>query len=274
MELSMNTNKKSLFSSKVYVVAIILILLFLVLCLSYIVTGQPPITFINSKPYYTYTKNLRIQGGELSPEDIQKLSRFQWVEKLYIWPVQIYDISFLNSMNDLEELTIGGFPCKIEDWSPINNCSKLSSVFAWNVGLSNLEPFENLRRLKRLELQENNIYDITGIKKLSLLESISIWGDDLHDITPIKYAVNLKQIKIFSTGINDISPLSSLNNLETLILYGCINVSDISSLQHCENLRYLDISNTSVKDYSMLLSNPNLKIKTSNVISELKSTTR
>ena len=72
----MNMNKKSLCSSKVYVVAIILFIPFLVLCLLYIVTGQPPITFINAKPYYTYTKNLRIQGGELSPE----LEIFRYLE--------------------------------------------------------------------------------------------------------------------------------------------------------------------------------------------------
>lgn len=248
------------FSKKIYIILIILFILLLAYLIPYICTGQPPITFINSKPYYTYTKDLCIQGGELSSDDIKKLSRFHWVEKLYIWPIQVYDISFLNSMNNLKELTIGGLQSEITDWSPINNCPKLSSVFAWNVGLSDLEPFKNSTKLKRLELQENNISDITGIEKLTALESISLWGDELQDISPIKYASNLKHIKILSTGLNDISPISSLYNLESLILNGCSNITDVSSLQHCENLKYLDISNTSVEDYSILLSNSNLQI--------------
>lgn len=252
------------FSKKVNIVLIILFTLLLAYFIPFVYTGQPPITFISSKPYYTYTKNLCIQSGELSADDIKKLSRFHWVEKLYIWPVQIYDISFLNSMNNLKELTIGGLQSEIEDWSPINNCPNLTSVFAWNVGLTDLEPFKNLTELKRLDLQENDICDITGIENLTSLESISLWGDELLDISSIKYASKLKQVKILSTGLTDISPIGSLSNLESLILNGCSNIRDVSALQNCKSLIFLDISNTSIEDYSELLLNSNIQIQTSN----------
>ncbi len=264
-------NKKFFRISKINVAVIIFLFILLVFGLPYTVTGQPLITFINFKPYYTYTTDLSIQGGELSSDDLKKLCRFQWVEKLYLWPMQINDISFLNSMDNLEELTIGGLPCEIEDWTPINNCSNLTSVFAWNVGLTNLKPFENLTQLKRLELQENNISDITGIDKMQSLESISIWGNDLKTITPISGASNLKHVKILSTSINDISDMSSLEKLESLILNGCTNVTDVSSLKDCDSLRYLDISNTAVKDYSSLSLNPNLNIETASAYSEFSN---
>jgi len=252
--------KKNLFHPKVCLIFLIIGIILLSYLILYLVNGQPPITFIDKKIYYTYTKDLEIKRINLSNENIKKLGRFQWVKKFYLWPHQVYDISYLDSMDNLEELTIGGFPSEIKDWSPINNCSKLSRIFAWNVGLTDLDAFKELTHLKSLDLQENYISDISGVKYLTSLEELFIWGkNDLHDISAIEYVINLKALKIQSKSISDISPISKLKYLESLNLYGCTSLVDISSLRYCKNLKGLNISSTSIKDYSVLFELPNLK---------------
>ncbi len=203
---------------------------------------------------------MTIRSECLSGDEVKKLSRFKWVKNLDLWSVEITDISFLTSMNKLESLKLGGIKCNINDWSAINNCKNLKTIFAWDVGLSNFNSFIGLSELKEANLIENPISDISGLESLVKLEQLSLWGTiDLCDISSLKKLKNLKTLKLMADGVVDVSVLAELPNLESLDLYGCTNLSNIASLRSCRKLMYLDIRGTAVTDGSVLTLLPNLK---------------
>lgn len=110
---------------------------------------------------------------------------------------------------------------------------------------SNIKGLSNLTNLVKLNLDCNNIEDISSLANLYNLEELSLQVNKIKNIEPLAGLVNLKVLNLTDNNIEDISSLVELKNLEYLYLQ--INeIKDISILLELPELKILDIDDNNV----------------------------
>lgn len=109
-----------------------------------------------------------------------------------------------------------------------------------------------------LDLQGNDLVDLSGIETLSSLSSLNLSGNAISDLTPLSSLGSLSWLTLSYNEIEDISPLASLTNLSLLVLSGN-NVEDISALASLTSLQTLDVSFCHVEDISALTGSTSLE---------------
>ncbi|EGJ6232919.1 LPXTG cell wall anchor domain-containing protein [Listeria monocytogenes] len=85
------------------------------------------------------------------------------------------------------------------------------------VGCSlSLSGMENLTNLGFLDLEDNQISDISPLSNLTNLSNLWIDNNQISDISPLSNLTNLSSLDLNNNQISDISPLSNLTNLRWL----------------------------------------------------------
>ena len=103
-----------------------------------------------------------------------------------------------------------------------------------------------------LNLNENELTDITGIKLFKNLKELYLIYNKLTDISVLKDLNNIKELWLYENRIKDISVIKYLTNLEYLDIRGLKLESDqIEYINSCKNLKYLYYKN-GFKDMSVL----------------------
>ena len=131
-----------------------------------------------------------------------------------------------------------------------------------NQGLTDADilPLAEMTNLKELQLDGNQITDLTPLAGLIQLEILHLGGDErgnesLQDLSPLSGLNNLKELYLPASSLNDLSPLSGLSGLERLALRGGENrtsgVTDLSPLAGLTQMRdlYLVISTLDSLDF-------------------------
>ncbi|HAZ48390.1 MAG TPA: hypothetical protein DDW76_32015, partial [Cyanobacteria bacterium UBA11369] len=86
---------------------------------------------------------------------------------------------------------------------------------------------------------------------LSNLTYLNLQNNQIADISPLLTLTNLTHLDLNNNQIADISPLSALTNLTHLILVHN-QIADISPLSALTNLTFLDLYNNQIADISPL----------------------
>ena len=102
--------------------------------------------------------------------------------------------------------------------------------------LNNINPDD----ITELDLRNNKLTDISGIKIFKNLEYLYLHFNKIKNISVLKYLVNLKELNIGDNEIKDISVLKNLINLKWLYINNN-KIKDISSVQNLNKLKYLDL---------------------------------
>ena len=123
--------------------------------------------------------------------------------------------------------------------------------FGNNNFVSALPSLKGLRSLRRLEINDCNILDLTPLAELTQLEWLELVNNLISDITPLQNLKGLEHLNLDANVIEDVSPLAQLTRLELLYLENN-NISDVSPLAGLTNLERLDLRNNSVSDFSPL----------------------
>ena len=124
----------------------------------------------------------------------------------------------------------------------------------------------NLQNLKLKTFTEQNALDyclLNNINPLNITE-LDLYDNKLTDISGIKLFKNLKELNLAYNKLINISDLKYLKKLKILILFNN-NIKDISSIQYLIKLRYLNIN------YLYLKSNQIEYIKSLKNLKELHS---
>jgi hypothetical protein len=118
-----------------------------------------------------------------------------------------------------------------------------------NKGLTNedIEPIRYLVHLKKINLNQNHITDLSVLEQLVLLEEIELDNNKTVDITPLANLKNLRKISLKSNKIIDIKPLSSLTNLSDVYLNNN-KIADVSPLVHHQKIWVLDLDGNRITD--------------------------
>ncbi|WP_188002697.1 leucine-rich repeat domain-containing protein, partial [Listeria monocytogenes] len=135
-----------------------------------------------------------------------------------------------------------------------------------------LSGMENLTNLGFLDLEDNQISDISLLSNLTNLRTLWIDNNQISDISPLSNLTNLENLDLDNNQISDISSLANLTNLRSLHLANN-QISDISSLANLTNLSYLYLDNNQISDISPLsnLTNLSYLYLNNNQISDISS---
>lgn len=117
--------------------------------------------------------------------------------------------------------------------------------------VSDLSPLEPLAKLEVLFLGGNEISDLTPLENLTNLSELDLTRNNFSDISPLAGLTNLTFLRLNNNTVNDLSPLENLTNLRDLRLLGN-TVSDPTFLENLTNLTLLNLSSTGVNDLSLL----------------------
>ncbi|MDK0553985.1 leucine-rich repeat domain-containing protein [Clostridium perfringens] len=105
--------------------------------------------------------------------------------------------------------------------------------------ISDLTGLEHCTNLTELNLDSNNIKDISKLSKLTKLNSLMLgWNRGITDISPLSGLTYLKTLDLEDNQISDIGALRGLINLMDLNLI-LNKISDISPLKNLQNVRAL-----------------------------------
>ncbi len=98
------------------------------------------------------------------------------------------------------------------------------------------------------------------IKDLKSLKCLNLENNQLSDISPLINLCNLEKLNLDNNLINDISPLKDLRNLTELRLYRN-QISNISSLKGLKNLNILDLQNNPLEELSEWITAFNMELQ-------------
>ena len=122
--------------------------------------------------------------------------------------------------------------------------------------LNNINP----NNITLINLKNNQLTDISGIKIFKNLEHLVLYKNNLNKISEIKIFKNLKYLYIGYNQIKDISVIKSLNNIKELNIEDLELESDqIEYIQSLKNLKLLFCKN-GFKDMKVLNKLNNIEI--------------
>jgi len=119
-----------------------------------------------------------------------------------------------------------------------------------NIGIRSIQEIkglEKIKRLKRLELSENQITEIEGLKHLKGLEVLWLSGNNISEIENLENHRDLKFLNLSKNNITEIKNLESLKNLDFLGL-SRNRISEIKGLGTLKKLNSLWLTKNEVSE--------------------------
>ena len=140
----------------------------------------------------------------------------------------------------------------IQDLTGLQFATNLSRLDLDHNQVSNLSPIGGLIQLRDLRFPNNPISDLSTLKGLTNLTHLQFHGTSVSDLSPVTELINLKFIYISDRDLGrDLSPLAGLTKLEEMII-GNSNVSDLTPLAGLTGLRKLHLWDNDISDLSPL----------------------
>ena len=131
-----------------------------------------------------------------------------------------------------------------------------------NNNISDISSLAGLTQLGMLGLDGNNISDISPLAGLKELQWLYIRGDinnrlatndnNISDLSPLAGLTQLQDLGLSGNNISDLSPLAGLTKLERLSLWSN-NISDVSPLAGLTQLTFLSLKQNDISDFSPLV---------------------
>ncbi len=122
-------------------------------------------------------------------------------------------------------------------------------------GISDVALFPNLFVFSAYN---NNISNLSPLKKLTGLKYLDLNGNPLSSLKPLANLNELLELRVRSCGLKDLAPLKGLKNL--YLLDAADNAfKDCGALKELAALNFIDLSNSQIRDASPLAELSNLK---------------
>ena len=126
---------------------------------------------------------------------------YKKIKELYISDPDVYNISLLSKLTNLEELEF--YNVKVSNLEPIANLTNLKELRLRKLPASNLEPLRNIKNLEKLRLYEMPISDIEPLRNLTKLEEIRMYDVDVKNLDVLFYLKNLKVLWLLAVPVSN-----------------------------------------------------------------------
>jgi len=200
-------------------------------------------------------RTLDMSGAKIT--DFSAISSFTELTYLSLSETDFNDLSLISGLTKLEELYIGKF-------------------LERNDFAESLEPLSKLTSLRKLQVSNAGLKDISAISAMVNIESLTLEGNPIEDYSPIANLSNLMTLDLTNTLVSDLSFLSDLVNIRTLYIgdvdpilaaagyspksLGKCKVTDFTPIGNLVNMENLVICYTDLKDISFVSSFKNAEL--------------
>ena len=158
----------------------------------------------------------RLQLEGLNIESLGPITEMVNLRQLDLSKTQITDISGLDKLSGLEEITLRDL--RVKDYSPLKNLTFLRSMnLSWNsLGDKQINDFfspGSFGYLEKFRCSECGISDLSFLKNLPFIEEVELGNNEISDISPLLELLYLDRIYIERNQIRDITGLADLVGL-------------------------------------------------------------
>lgn len=129
----------------------------------------------------------------------------------------------------------------------------------WENQITDISPLRRLTNLTYLDLDTNQITDVSPISGLINLTKLCLGNNQITDISPLNRLTNLTELQLNNNQIRNISDLDKLTNLTKLYLFDNY-ISDISPLAELTNLTNIAMYNNEISGLTPLAGLTKLEI--------------
>lgn len=239
------------------------------------------------KKLVNYTSLEELKVDYLKNEDIATIGNMKNLKKLVLAQNKATTIKELESLSNLEELSIqNDFRSKVDfktfptmknlkrlkidqdDISDLNFLSGLPMLVDLRIvssfkSITSYEPISTLKNLETLDLysfsKEKNITTLSPFAGLRNLRLLKLNKTKVSDFSPLVYLTQLEILELSSPLITDISPLSKLPRLKRLYMEDLQGV-DVAPISELATLEELVLRRCGITDISFLQNLKNLKL--------------
>lgn len=156
----------------------------------------------------------------------------------------------------------------------------ISQVHGKGLGIKSLVGLEHCVAVQEIDLEDNEIEDISQLAELKLLLSINLAGNKIKSVEPLSALEEVQYLELSGNQISDISPLAKMTNMRSLYL-SKNKIEKIDVIKNFPKAWTLYLDGNPVKDFapigelrwlsSLNLSNCGLKsVKFLTPLTELK----
>jgi len=122
-----------------------------------------------------------------------------------------------------------------------------------------IEPLSYLTNLRTINLDDNQITDLSVLEYATKMESVTFKNNRVSDIGFVEYMDNLTVIIGENNCVSDLSPLADKVHL-TDVFFGNNQISDISALADCDELINVGFNEATLSDIEALSGKEKLKM--------------
>ena len=188
-------------------------------------------------------------------------------------------IEFLEAMEPPEPLTLASleqliaFVAQSKNIVLLGGIEQLSNLTILDLednDIMDISPLQTMTQLTSLSLDTNKITDISISNLLTGLTGLNLRSNAISNIGPLANLINLTDLDLISNEISDIGPLVNLINL-TVLDMDFNAISDLTPLTDLINLTSMDLFNNDISDIGPLAGLTKLTVLSlsSNVISDI-----
>ena len=128
---------------------------------------------------------------------------------------------------------------------------RIDEIVIWGTRITSLAPLARVTSLKRLNVMDTKISDLTALKTSRSLYSLDFGITAVADLMPLKNLERLRVLEFPETDVSDLSPLKQLRSLEKIDLRST-RVFDVTILANLRSLNAIELSDTKVSDITPL----------------------
>ncbi len=100
----------------------------------------------------------------------------------------------------------------------VEDVAKISQVVAKGAGITSLSGLEHCAALMLVDLEDNQIEDLSPLADLKLLQSVNLAKNQIRSLEPLVGLTAMQYLELSGNHIEDVSPLSKMDNMRSLYL--------------------------------------------------------
>ena len=215
-------------------------------------TGNPELTQLTLNTEKLYEVDL----SGTSVENLDFLTGAEELRSLNLENTNVSDLSPIAPLTRITYLNLSG--SQVKSFETELNSLGLTELYLDGCGLTSSDGFGDYVALKKLDLGDNSLTDVTFIDKIAPnLELLDLCGNDItgSDLAFLQNANNMVHLEIDSIDLSEcqLSYLVNMTKLSTLDARNC-HLTDISGLQNCTRLKNILLGFNEINDVSALAS--------------------
>lgn len=147
--------------------------------------------------------------------------------------------------------TLTGKKKGIKSLAGLEKCRSLLALDLEANEIEDLTPIKDLKGIQTLTLAKNKIKDVKPLEGLIKLQYLELSDNEVTDLTPLAKMEAMHSLYLSKNKIKDVTPLAGLKKAWSLYLDGN-QIENIQPLAELKNLASLDLRNNQISDISPL----------------------